>query len=210
MSIAEDLVAARKPWIRSQDEIDFLEVIGSQFVEFETYATGELDDPSPGWGIMWDVDNAPVKGLPWLAQFAGERLAVGIAEDDARRQIRDAPNQIRGTKNGIARAAQRHLTGHKTVMMHPRMKLDGTVDVDWLAMITLAGETPDPTQTRQDILGNMPADIQLDYESVTEAIWAEVASEWATWADVAADNATWADVAQVTARTGGGWLVWTV
>ncbi len=212
MTVVDQFVELFKPWHTDQgavfapDLVDFITTFAEMFEPYETYAEDE-DDGTTGYSRMLDPQRAPVEGLPWLAQWVGERLPTGLTEDQMRQWILDAPNQIRGTKKGIARAAQRKLTGTKTVALHPRFKSDGTADVDWLTVFTLESETPDPNGVREDVLSVMPADIELDYAAVSEAIWSTVET-YGTWADVAGAG-TWADVASAAISTAGGWYVYT-
>jgi hypothetical protein len=205
VSVATDLGAWSKPWW-TQDFEDWLTVIGEMFAPVEVLAA-DREDGTAGWSVMLDVDVAPSGGLPYLAQWVGERLPQGISEVAARQWIRDAPNQVRGTAEGIARAGQRHLTGTRTIMMHERYKIGGAADPDYLTVLTLESETASETTTRADLLSCMPADIQLDYDAVSGVIWATVESV-GTWADVEAEG-TWADVGVSGPSTAGGWRVWT-
>jgi len=207
MSVADDLTAAIAPWWTSDLE-DYVEVIGGMFAEVEAYAVGE-DDGITGWSTLFNPATCPVAALPYLASLRGERLPAGLSEADSRRWIIAAPNQFRGSANGIAAAAQRHLTGHKTVMMGERLKPDGTVSVDDLTIVTLAGETPSSTVTQADILSVMPADIVLHYTTLAGAIWSQVLAAHATWALVKTADTTWTVVSGETGVI-AGWRTWTV
>src|SRR3954452_18712789 len=105
------------------------------FTEVELYAIAEDDDQ--GWVILFDPDRCPAPALPYLAQYVGERLPVGLSEPLQREWIKDAPNQRRGTPMSIFLAAQRKLTGSRLVSMRER---DGG-DPDKLTVVTYTAQT---------------------------------------------------------------------
>lgn len=187
MSVENDLVAAFEPWLTTDLE-DFLRSIGTMFAEVELYAVDENDDML-GWSILLDPDLSPVAALPYLAQYVGEELPVGLTEAQQREWIKDAPNQRRGTVLGIVRAAQRTLTGTRLVAVNERES-----DEDHLGIITYTDQTPNTAQVRADILSVMPADIVLNYSSLGGQSWSSVNSNFATWQDVKNNYATWAEV----------------
>ena len=212
MSVADDWVNACLPWI-TPDMEDLLRSIGEMWAPTELLVETRPDG-TPGWAPIWDIDLCPgpddlVNGLPWLAQFVGERLPVGLTDAASRQWIKDAPNQRRGTAEAIARAGQRHLTGSKTLMMKERSKADGTPHEDYLTVMTMPNETIDLNITIQDLLSQMPADIELSYRASSIVLWSDVA-EYGLWSDVLDANATWTDVAAADITTIGGWRVWTV
>lgn len=187
MSIADDFVAAHAPW-QTEDLDTYNRVIGEMFAEVELYAF-DTDD-AEGWEILFDPDLCPVKALPYLAQIVGERLPIGASEAEWRAQIKDRPNQRRGSVPSIVATAKRTLTGTRLVAIRER-----DPDADHLIVRTLSEQTPDPAIVRRDLLGKtMPADIVLDYDVFTGASWADVAAAYASWTLVAAANVTWADV----------------
>jgi hypothetical protein len=188
VSIADDLVAAHAPWL-TPDLETYLRAIGEMFSEVELYAI--LGDDDQGWVVLFDPDLAPAAALPYLAQYVGERLPVGLDEPHQREWIKDAPNQRRGTPLSIFQAAQRKLTGSRLVSMRER---DGG-NVDNLTIVTYTHETPDPAGTLQDIRDVVPHDINLTYNVLAGEDWGGVAASYATWAAVEAALPTWADVA---------------
>ena len=165
--------------------------------------------PQPGWSIMLDVNRAPAQGLPYLAQWVGERLPVGIAEDDARNWIRSTPNRFRGTPAATAHAVQRHLVGTKSVFTAERVMLDGTVDNDWVAIFTLASETPDQQVVLNELRKQIPSGIMIDYQVFSALTWGELAGAFALWSDVASAFATWGDVALSAGGVPPGFTRWT-
>jgi hypothetical protein len=188
MSIADDLVDALAPWMTPDLEV-YARAIGEMFSEVELYAITGDDDQ--GWTVLFDPDRCPAPALPYLAQYVGERLPVGISEPAAREWIKDAPNQRRGTPQSIFLAAQRKLTGSRLVSMRER---DGG-DPDKLTVVTYTHETPDPDGTLADLLDVVPHDIDLTYSVLDGEDWGGVATDHATWTDVETAFPTWADVA---------------
>ena len=193
MTWADDAVAAIAPWWTADHET-YIRAIMVMTEQVELFADDQ-DDGTPGWSIMLDPDTCPVYGLPYLAQWVGERLPAGLSEADARAWIKAAPNQWRGTPYSIVRAAQRWLTGPRYVQIRERSKLDGTSDPDWIAVQTFTSQTPDPDRVLDELRKVVPADIMLDYQVTVGATWQDIAIAYDTWADVLASLPTWADVA---------------
>lgn len=146
MTIADDLVAAHAPWL-TDDLETYLRAVGGMFTEIELYSADS--EEFDGWTILLDVDRCPVKALPYLAQYVGERLPVGLSEDAQRQWIRDAPNQRRGTIQSIVRAAARQLESeHPLVTVIER---DGGADK--LTVVTYDFQTG----VRQNLVTNPKA-----------------------------------------------------
>lgn len=188
MTISTDLVAAHEPWI-TPDLQDYLEAIGGMFAQVELYTEGE----EAGWSILFDADLVPIAALPHLAMYVGERLPAGLSELLAREWVKDAPNQVRGTLYSIFRAAQRKLTGQRTVQITERIGAGGA-HVDRITVHTYVDETPDPVGTERDIREMVPADIVLTYATIIGQVWLDVDTTYTTWADVDAAYATWEEM----------------
>jgi hypothetical protein len=192
MSVAEDLVAAFEPWL-TPDLETYLTAIGGMFSEVELYAIDEENDEL-GWAILLDPDRAPVAALPYLAQYVGERLPVGLDEAGMREWIKDAPNQRRGTVESIVRVAQRYLTGQRTVAISERSG-GGANPEDYLIVQTYTSETPYPAVTFADLRRDaVPADIVLTHNVMEGQAWQQVKDDNPTWQDVKNDFATWEDL----------------
>lgn len=150
--------------------------------------------PSRSWLTLLDADLTPKGALPYLAQFVGERLPLGIPEADARLWIKDHPNQRRGTLASIISTAKRRLTGDKSVLIRERDEAGGGGDnPDRISVVTYTSETPDPAATYKDLRAIVPADIVLNYEVFEGQTWNEVLTH-GTWQDVMDDYPTWRDV----------------
>lgn len=192
MSVAEDLVAAFQPWL-TPDLEDYLTAIGGMFSEVELYAIDE-DNDELGWAILLDPDRAPVAALPYLAQYVGERLPVGLDEVGMREWIKDSPNQRRGTIESIVRVAQRYLTGQRTVAISERSGTDVNPE-DYLIVQTYTSETPNPALTFADLRRDaVPADIVLTHNVMEGQAWQQVKDDNATWQVVKDSFPTWEDL----------------
>lgn len=191
--ISDDLPAAFEPW-DSTDLNNYLTTIGEMFEQVEEYAEDSAE--GSGWSILLDPDRAPYAALPHLAMYVGERLPPGLGDALSREWIKDAPNRVRGTPYSIFRAAQRTLTGTRTVGIFERSGGVGDPGNDEVTVITYVGETPDPELVERDLRRTVfPADLVLNYLVLAGQPWLAVATNFATWADVAAQYATWGEVA---------------
>jgi hypothetical protein len=198
MSLADDLVERHEAWVSDSPDLEaFLRAVALIFSDVELYALDVVDDSgtitAEGWTILFDPDRCPAPALPYLAQYVGERLPVGLETRDeagAREWIKDAPNQIRGTNLAIFRAAQRRLTGSRLVALVER---DGTVDT--LTVVTYNSETPDPVGTKADIRSVAPDDVVLNVMALDGQTWGLLSDTHATWQAVMDAYPTWAEVA---------------
>jgi hypothetical protein len=204
-----DFEVAMQPWAVAGERIlgpgggdDLLahaRAIGLMFSQVEAFAA-DLYDGTPGWSVMLDVDRCPTEGLPYLAQWVGERLPIGITDDpnpanpvvtregciglgqgrsDARQWIIDTPNQYRGTPESVARAAQRWLTGSKLVMIAEQWNaLTGLADEDYLSVQVYTDQLPAnmPSAAGLALVGSelrkvVPADVTLVLQNVAGITW---------------------------------------
>jgi hypothetical protein len=181
------LIEALMPYM-TDDHATYLDVIGSMSDEFESYVNqfGEEDS----WGPLMDVERCPPGGLPYLGQFLGEILPDGIEEEMAREWIRDHAHMRRGTVEAIARAAQRSMTGVRTVSIVERSG-GGANPEDYLDITTYTAETPDPAAVRDDLRRVVPADLDLTYTVAVAATWSGVKSTYASWTAAMAANHSW-------------------
>lgn len=147
--------------------------------------------PQVGWSKMLDVERADTKGLPYLAQWVGERFPVGLTDAAQREWIRRSPNQWRGTMQSIADGIFPFLTGFQSVYMRERSKIDLTSDPDWLAILTFASETPNPTVVYNQLRRKLvDASINIDYAAVSRETWTAIEAG-RTWTGVEAGSPTW-------------------
>lgn len=143
----------------------FLGALGDTlFQEIEDYA--DDTDTAVGWSVMVDIDNAPDKALPWLAQLVGVNLKSGLTAVDQRQQIRDLANWKRGTVQAMHDSPKPYLTGGQTVVFRERYdEANPGVDAPYhLTVITYTPETPDPIAVLGAILEQKPAGLVLHYQ----------------------------------------------
>jgi len=159
--------------------------------ESEQYVLLDVTRPVDGWATLLDPARAPAAGLPYLAQYVGEHLPVGLAAADQREWIKDTPNQFRGTLMSIVRAAQRTLTGQRTVRIKPRAGVGGADDPNRLIVNTFVSETPSSAAVYADLLTVVPVDIDLVYDALAGQTWGDVNTAYASWAAVNAAYASW-------------------
>lgn len=193
MSIADDLVERFEPWINDDLET-YLRSLATVFSEVELLAMDVIDEDgnlSEGWTILFDPDLCPSGALPYLAQYVGEILPLGLSEPLMREQIKDRPHSKRGRPQAMFQAAQKRLTGNRLVSFIERA--DGVVDK--VRVITYTSQTPDPAGTLADIQSVTPADVILDYQTLSGQTWQAVKNTYATWNAVKAANLTWAQLA---------------
>ncbi len=118
----------------------------------------DTDDGKPGYSILIDINRCPDYALPWLAQFVGAKLTVGLPPDQQREQIRGLGNWKRGTVAAMQAAPLPYLTGSQTVVIHER----DTSPYHFL-VYTLSSETPDQNKVLQALLSQKPAGLQMQY-----------------------------------------------
>lgn len=146
-----------------------------------------------GWQILLDPANAPEAVLPWLAQFDGAVLTPEMSVEEQRDAIRNPQAFGRGTVAAIEAVAKRRLTGTKSVVVEERY----TGDAWRLRIVTLEAETPEPEETRADIIREQkPIGIVLLFNERVPWNWKELREEAATntWLKVREQFSTWFDV----------------
>lgn len=149
----------------------------------------EVVDPDgdvPPYAPILDVDLCPDWALPWLAQWVGVRLPAGTSADAARVLIRDVAGFRRGTPAAMRAAITPFLTGNKTIYFRER---DGSAYQ--LEVVTLTGETPDPTAAHAAALSQKPAGIVMRYRTTASWDWQQVVVEQASWNTAKATYTTW-------------------
>jgi len=188
--LGDDLVAALEPWL-TPDLEDYVTNVAGMFSEVEEYAApvvGE-DEDLDGWTLLLDPARCPADALPYLAQFVGERLPVGIAEAAGRAWIVDSPNQSRGSLLPVVYATQRSLTGGRAVTVVER-----DPDFNGITIITYASMTPYPSKVREDILSMLPAGLVLNYQIFDGQNWSSVDFTFAGWDAVDVAYADWSEM----------------
>ena len=104
--------------IGNNDLNHYIGGIGELFQEVEDYAR---DTPAgPGWSGLVDVERAPLKGLPWLAQFVGVQLDFDDTDEGLRQQVRGHDRWGRGTPLSIIGPASHWIPGGSRIYMSER------------------------------------------------------------------------------------------
>jgi Phage tail protein (Tail_P2_I) len=150
--------------------------IGTMYQLIEDYVRDSPD--GPGWSALMDLDRCPTEALPWLAQFAGVRLLPGTTDAQQRERIRSTDGFRRGTVAAITAAAQRTLTGAKTVGITERAGGDAYA----FTVTTYAAETPDTLATYNALLAQKPGGLKMTYSTgVAGQVYSVLAGRVATY-----------------------------
>lgn len=189
MGFTDNYLSRFDPWMTTDLET-YLRAVAGMFSEVELLAFDTAT--KEGWTILFDPDRCPTKALPYLAQYVGERLPLGLPDVLQREWIKDAPNSRRGTIQSIVRAAQRTLIGQRHVSIQERV---GAVS-DALSVTTYISETPNAATVLADLQTVVPADIILTYQSLAGQVWSAITAS--TWLQVRTNYATWGELAQAT------------
>lgn len=155
--------------------------------------TAERDDGLPGWASMVDINACQSQYLPYLAQFVGAQVQLGLSDADQRAYIMSLPGFNRGRPATIISTTQATLTGSKFVDLQER---SGTA---WqYTVVTKPSETPNPAATVAAIQSQKVGPDQFTHLLVEHATYGWLAGEYATYADVVATYATYTDLASAT------------
>jgi len=187
--VGDRLYSALAPLAYADDGGDLQALCGAVGTMFEQVAQIVETGPNgePGWSQLLDVDRCPAYALPWLGQFVGVTVDPTLDEAGQRRQIRAETGMARGSVAAIVAAAQRRLTGTRTVVMRERSATACSAEPAYgLTVFTFTSETPDPTGTEADIRAVKPAGIVLEYLTDTGQDFETVRENFATFADLTA------------------------
>jgi hypothetical protein len=143
----------------------------------------EVFDPEgdlPPMAPLLDPALCPDWALPWLAQFVGIKLPVGIGPEDARTTIHSVAGFKRGTRAALRAAAGLFLTGSKTVYFRERDP--SALDPPYtLEVVTLTDETPDPAAVLRALLAQKPGGIVLNFRTVVGWDYQEMTAAGGTY-----------------------------
>lgn len=147
------------------------------------------DSPAgdPGWSAIMDATRCPSEGLAWLGQLVGVQLNVGDTVQMSRDRISGAAGIRRGTVQQLTLAAQRLLTGNKTVLITER-----TSDAWHFSVRTRTTETPSSAAVLAALIAQKPAGLIMDYNTFAGILYAETTAAFATYAATTAAKATYA------------------
>jgi hypothetical protein len=158
---------------------DYIGAIAHPFVEIDELVR---DTPAgPGWSAILDVDDAPAKGLRWLAQLAGVELRTQRTAETledwavyARTAIVEQGGRKRGTVDAQISAIKDTLTGAKSVRMIERVGGDAWA----ITAITRTAETPDAAATVRAWLTQKPAGLLYTHVISDDPLWLETTTTW--------------------------------
>lgn len=154
-----------------------------------SYLIDDIDN-LPAWAVIFDPERAPAEALPYLAQFSGALLTPEMNEEARRKAIQVPEAFSRGRPASIEAVAKRRLTGTKSVILTERY----TENAWRLRIETLESETPEPEQTKADIIAyQKPIGIVLFFNQRVEWTWGEAkeSAEFPTWKSVKENFDTW-------------------
>lgn len=141
------------------------------------------------WETILDAELTPDAALRWAAQFYGVDY-TGMTDEQVRTALQSPTGFARGTPGSIVAAAQRHLTGTKTVLKIERF---GSPYVTYVR--TRLEETPDPDLVEWDIKCNAkPGGLVLDYDAIDYMDFATLATTYSDFAAVAAAYDTFGEI----------------
>lgn len=202
--VGQDLYDAVEPLTFADKSLgwplaNFLSSLGLMLDE-EARLVRTDDDGNDGWSAFADPQRCPVNYLYTLAQWAGVRYPRRMSVDDLRALIGPhAPGVWRGTKAAILNAVERYLSPGGALYFEERA--DG--DAYKLRIYTYTYDTLDETAIRNELAGQVPAGLILDYEVRDGQSYAILRDTGDTYADVKAQYPTYADLrAGIPARRG--------
>lgn len=146
----------------------------------------------PAWAVIFNPETCPVEALPFLSQFDGAVLTPEMDAEAQRNAIKVPEAFSRGRKASIEAVSKRRLTGTKTVIVTERY----TGSAWRLRVETLVGETPEPEQTKADIITyQKPIGIVLFFNTRVNWNWGEAkkSAEYPTWKKVKEHFKSWHD-----------------
>lgn len=138
------------------------------------------DIAQSGWGVVFDVEEAPASALGYLAQFSGVTLEDTMTEDEKRGAIVAPSGFAVGTLGAMVDAIQSQLVGSKSVLVVERP----LGEAYQLFIRTQAEETPSQQRVRQAILRQKPAGIVLDYDAIDGQTYDELRDNHDDYLDV--------------------------
>jgi len=122
----------------------------------------------PPYAVLFDMTTCPTEWLPWVAQFVGimpskiEALIARGQEALAREWIEHPIQFNRGKVSAMELAARATLTGTKVLYFYVRYNGEAFT----IKAASLAGQTPNPKETKAAIESMMAAWCHLEYETV--------------------------------------------
>lgn len=181
MSVAEQIKESLGPFIEVDESGDLSGFVDAITEPIEpVYGIVGEEAQTYGWSVVLNPDTCPESALDWLAQFEGVIVTPDMSIAQKRGAIKAREGAARGRLATIISRVTRTLTISKRVIVFERYDDQPYV----LRIRTLASETPNESLTEAAILSQKPAGIVLDYETVVDGSYAELAAEYETYADI--------------------------
>lgn len=196
MSFKDDLYERMGPWAYADADNGYAlrtlcYGLAAMFEEVEDL--GIATDDLPGWAKALSVQaedgspRVPANLLPWLAQFVGVRIPTGTADANARALVKGAEGLTRGSRAAIEDAAQRFLTGAKTVVFKER---DGGAYK--LTVYVYTQQVTDAAKLDAAVRAQKPAGIVLTLNVISGGTYSNLVATRATYSAVVSAYATYA------------------
>jgi P2-related tail formation protein len=190
MAFGDDLNDDLEQW-SNPDFLLFLQCLGAMFdpvysIVMDQNTGGNWDtDPyfdgiTPGWSILFSVNNCPTAFLPYLAQFVGVSLPFGVSDATARSLIQAEAGQQRGTLASITAAAQRNLVPGAFLEIYERTGPSGPNAYEMMLYALTVGLLTDSADLIAAVEAVKPAGIQITYVITAGWTWSEATGTWTT------------------------------
>lgn len=180
----------------------------------------DLADPATsvsGTAELANADAIPRPWLPWLGWLVGIDVA-SLPAAVARDVVRDAAAfQRRGSVAAIAEAVRRTLTGSRDVIVITKppdgdftswdfdeagqdydsvRRYDGNLtDPYLLIVVTKTPQTPNSIATLEAAVGEKPAGVVLELQTLSGSTYAQLATAYPTYSAMRSTNRTYGDLA---------------
>jgi len=146
--------------VQSNDLTTYLDSIGDSLFQIVQDWSSDTDDvPSkPGYSLLVDASRVPDVAIPWLAQFVGSDVVIGVPASVQRTQLTGLGTWKRGTVAALKAAPVPYLTGSQTVIVKER-----DTGPYHLEVMTYANETPNQAAALAALLSQKPAGLVMTY-----------------------------------------------
>lgn len=163
-----------------------VEAVTKMYVDVDELVRDSADGEDVGWSAIMDATRVPSEGLAWLGQIVGVALNPADTLPVSRERVGSGAGVRRGSPAQMIAAAQRLLTGNKTVLMSER-----TSDAWHFAVRTRTSETADSAAVLAALLTQKPAGLIMDYATFTGILFTESLANQATYTLSLAAKATY-------------------
>ena len=190
---AERLYQAMGPLQQGDEQqgwplLKFCDTITVPAADVEFFAADT--DTQVGWGPLLDPTVCPLKALPFLGQFVGAVVPVGVDEATARAIVTHSPGWARGTPASVAAAARLWLTGGQHVTVNERLGGDAYA----VEVVVYTAEVIDLSSLTAAVKAALPAGFALTVTVLTGWTIAQMESETSS-NNIAYVESHWASIA---------------